>query len=84
MQVVENETLNEEQWIAEAKKESTSANLNDIKFFITPSHNCSYLPRKDATTLFVDPRLIITPANYSYMSIIYIALTAKIVTPAFP
>jgi arginyl-tRNA--protein-N-Asp/Glu arginylyltransferase len=39
--------------------------LGKRQFFITPAHTCSYLPKREANTLFLDPRETITPALYS-------------------
>lgn len=32
------------------------SNLRTLVFFATPPHDCSYLPDREATTMFVDPR----------------------------
>lgn len=32
------------------------SNLRTLVFFATPAHDCSYLPDREATTMFVDPR----------------------------
>jgi len=45
-----------------------TANLATIKFFVTPSHKCSYLPREDATTLFADPKVVAERETYSELS----------------
>ncbi len=37
-------------------------------FFITPPHACGYLPDRDATTIFLDPRVRPTPATYALLS----------------
>jgi arginine-tRNA-protein transferase len=37
------------------------------QFFITPAHPCSYLPRRNAHTLFLDPRETITPDAYQQL-----------------
>ena len=34
------------------------------QFFITPAHPCSYLPDREAHTLFLDPRDTVIPATY--------------------
>lgn len=44
------------------------SNLGAIKFFVTPPHDCSYLPDQQATTLFVDPDLTIDQNIYSDLS----------------
>ena len=66
--VVDSEILNEKELVIEAKKEYCGTPISEIKFFVTPGHHCSYLPRKDAATLFVDPRLNISPKHYHYLS----------------
>ena len=38
------------------------------QFFITPAHPCSYLPKRDAHTLFLDPRETITPDAYQQLT----------------
>jgi arginine-tRNA-protein transferase len=38
------------------------------QFFITPSHPCSYLPGREAATLFVDPRETITKELYQTLT----------------
>lgn len=38
--------------------------LNDLKFYLSRPHECSYLPDHQATTLFADPDAIITTARY--------------------
>jgi arginyl-tRNA--protein-N-Asp/Glu arginylyltransferase len=42
--------------------------LGQQQFFITPAHPCSYLPRRDANTLFLDPRETITPQTYQRLT----------------
>lgn len=44
------------------------SDLGKIKFFITPSHSCSYLPNQRASTLFADPNLIIDQHAYTTLS----------------
>ena len=39
-----------------------------IQFFLTPPHPCSYLARNDAQTLFVDPRRIISSDLYQTLT----------------
>ncbi len=43
-------------------------NLSDLKFFVTPTHRCSYLPRQDATTLFADPNQHMNEMIYANLS----------------
>lgn len=45
------------------------SNLSTLRFFTTPAHECSYLPGRQATTLFVDPQARITPTLYSELSL---------------
>jgi arginine-tRNA-protein transferase len=40
----------------------------DKQFFITPAHPCSYLPKRNAQTLFLDPRETITPQTYQQLT----------------
>ncbi|MBV1920863.1 MAG: arginyltransferase [Pseudomonadales bacterium] len=42
--------------------------LAAVKFFITPLHKCSYLPRQDAITLFADPKAEVNQNLYSDLS----------------
>jgi arginyl-tRNA--protein-N-Asp/Glu arginylyltransferase len=42
--------------------------LSAIKFFVTPLHKCSYLPRQDAVTLFADPKVSVNHSLYSELS----------------
>lgn len=42
--------------------------LAQLKFFATPKHACSYLPARQATTLFVDPAARIDNTLYSALS----------------
>jgi len=42
--------------------------LAAVKFFITPLHKCSYLPRQDAITLFADPKAEVNQSLYSDLS----------------
>lgn len=43
-------------------------NLQTLAFFATPEHDCSYLPDQQATTMFADPKAIITNTVYSQLS----------------
>ena len=47
--------------------ESTST-INELRFYAAPPHECSYLPDRDATTLFVDPEATIDTKTYSQLS----------------
>ncbi len=42
--------------------------LGTKQFFVTPAHPCSYLPRRQANTLFLDPREIIHPSSYQALT----------------
>lgn len=44
------------------------SNLQTLRFYATPPHDCSYLPGRKAKTLFVDPQANVTPALYSQLS----------------
>ncbi|GAA3557764.1 arginyltransferase [Marinobacter xestospongiae] len=43
-------------------------NLRTLAFFATPPHDCSYLPDREATTMFVDPRADISKRLYSQLT----------------
>lgn len=42
--------------------------LTELRFFTTPSHECSYLDDKQAITLFVDPLALVDKNLYSELS----------------
>jgi arginine-tRNA-protein transferase len=42
--------------------------LGKKQFFVTPAHPCSYLPGRDAQTLFFDPRETITTSTYQRLT----------------
>lgn len=42
--------------------------LEQLLFFTTPEHACSYLPDRQSTTLFVDPKASINKTSYSALS----------------
>lgn len=44
------------------------SNLRTLVFFATPPHDCSYLPDRDATTMFVDPRATVDKKLYSQLT----------------
>lgn len=44
------------------------ADLSELRFFRTPSHACSYLEDKRASTLFVDPKAVMDQHVYSELS----------------
>lgn len=45
-----------------------TASLREIKVYTTFPHRCSYLPDREATTLFVDPRQKISESVYTELS----------------
>ena len=47
---------------------SNVSNLAQLKFFVTPPHECSYLDDREATTLFVDPAARMDNDLYSALS----------------
>lgn len=44
------------------------SSLRTLVFFATPAHDCSYLPDREATTMFVDPRANIDKKLYSQLT----------------
>ncbi len=44
------------------------SNLRTLVFFATPAHDCSYLPDRMATTMFVDPRAQVDRRLYSQLT----------------
>lgn len=44
------------------------SSLTDLRFFTTPSHDCSYIDGKKAVTLFVDPAAEIDTPTYTELS----------------
>jgi arginyl-tRNA--protein-N-Asp/Glu arginylyltransferase len=42
--------------------------LSELRFFKTPAHDCSYLPGRQATTLFVDPSAEVGTDVYTALS----------------
>ncbi len=44
------------------------SDLNDVSFYTTPPHNCSYLSEQQATTLFLDPEAEVDARLYSQLS----------------
>jgi len=46
------------------------SNLRTLVFFATPAHDCSYLPDRQATTMFVDPRANIDRRLYSQLTVL--------------
>ena len=49
-------------------QDSTPTDTNQVQFFLTPKHPCSYLNRNNAQTLFFDPRQIITSDIYQTLT----------------
>ena len=45
-----------------------TSSLRDLRIYATHPHPCSYLPDREATTLFIDPRTPVTPSLYSQLS----------------
>ncbi len=41
--------------------------LEQLRFYVTPAHACSYLPNKNAVTLFVDPQAPMSKQTYSML-----------------
>lgn len=44
--------------------------VRDLRFFLTVPHACSYLPDKEATTLFLDPQESPVPGVYDSLSLL--------------
>lgn len=44
------------------------SSLRTLVFFATPPHDCSYLPGREATTMFVDPRADVDKKLYSQLT----------------
>ncbi|MBI1421834.1 MAG: arginyltransferase [Gammaproteobacteria bacterium] len=42
--------------------------LRDLRFLLTPEHECGYLAEQEAVTLFVDPQCELTPSSYSLLA----------------
>ena len=47
---------------------SAQDEISGKQFFVTPPHTCSYLPEREATTLFLDPRETVTAQGYQLLS----------------
>ncbi len=43
-------------------------NLHELQFYATPEHVCSYLPDRQARTLFVDPKAQLIAQDYAALS----------------
>ena len=48
--------------------DETQGNSEEVQFFLTPQHPCSYLSKSNAQTLFFDPRRTITPEIYQHLT----------------
>ncbi|MYL22593.1 arginyltransferase [Halomonas alkaliantarctica] len=44
--------------------------VRDLRFFLTVPHDCSYLPGREATTLFLDPQESPQPGVYDSLSLL--------------
>ncbi len=44
--------------------------VRDLRFFLTVPHACSYLPGKEATTLFLDPQESPVPGVYDSLALL--------------
>ena len=44
--------------------------VRDLRFFLTVPHACSYLPDREATTLFLDPQESPVPGVYDSLSLL--------------
>ncbi len=44
--------------------------VRDLRFFLTVPHDCSYLPDREATTLFLDPQEAPLPGVYDSLSLL--------------
>lgn len=42
--------------------------LQDLRFLLTPEHECGYLPEQEAVTLFVDPHCDLNNRRYSLLA----------------
>ncbi|MBF0588613.1 MAG: hypothetical protein HQL53_05750, partial [Magnetococcales bacterium] len=40
---------------------------SDLRLFLSRSHDCGYLPQRQAATLFIDPEYPMTPGLYDLM-----------------
>lgn len=46
-----------------------AASVEELSFYASPPHECSYLPEQQAVTLFADPDVNMTPALYSQLAL---------------
>lgn len=44
------------------------SNLQTLKFYCTPAHACSYLPDRQAVTLFLDPQAVVSNDMYATLT----------------
>lgn len=49
---------------------SATEHPDQLKFFQTPEHKCSYLPDRDASTVFVDPSAVLGNRIYSRLALL--------------
>lgn len=42
--------------------------LHELRFLLTPEHECGYLPEQEAVTLFVDPQCELNTARYTLLA----------------
>ena len=42
--------------------------LHDLRFLLTPEHECGYLPEREAVTLFVDPQCKLDSTRYTLLA----------------
>ncbi len=47
---------------------SVTERLDQLRFFQTPEHECSYLPDREASTVFVDPSTVLSTWIYSRLA----------------
>ena len=45
-----------------------NSSIDEINFYITPEHECSYLPARQAITLFVDPNYDVSMKQYGTLA----------------
>lgn len=49
---------------------SPQRQARDLRFFLTVPHPCSYLPGREATTLFLDPQETVAPEVYDALTLL--------------
>jgi len=50
--------------------DSIEAEIKALRFYLTPAHDCHYLPDKQSMSIFVDPQYKMTNSLYSHLSTI--------------